>query len=59
LRVSNRASRRNEARIQVHLRLSGEDDTLLRRLAEEGDQTLSGAVRYLLRDFRRRRGSSD
>ncbi len=34
---------------QVHLRLRPEGDTRLRQLADRRGQTLSGAVRYLLR----------
>ena len=42
-------------RVQVHLRLRRDDAELLRDLADERGQTLSGAVRYLLRPFRNRR----
>jgi hypothetical protein len=37
---------------QIHLRLSKADADLLRRIAMSRDQTISGAVRYLLRPFR-------
>ena len=40
---------------QIHVWLCGEDARLLRRIASERDQTLSGAVRYLLRPFRKLR----
>ncbi len=42
---------------QVHLRLSKSDAAFLRRLAEERDQSLSGAVRYLLKSVRKLRGT--
>jgi len=37
---------------QIHLRLRREDARLLRALAAQREQTLSAAVRYLLRPFR-------
>lgn len=37
------------ATVQVHLRLLPTDALLLRRLAGDRGQTLSGAIRYLLR----------
>jgi len=42
-------------RKQLHLRLFPEDDARLRQLAEQRGQTLSGAVRYLVRKEERSR----
>jgi len=36
-------------RVQVHLRLRRTDAELLRTIARQREQTISGAVRYLLR----------
>jgi hypothetical protein len=40
---------------QIHVWLRPSDARLLRTLASEREQTISGAVRYLLRPFRMRR----
>lgn len=40
--------------VQIHLRLSPDDAALLRRIAAQRDQTISGAIRYLLRPFRQK-----
>jgi hypothetical protein len=44
---------------QVHLRLLPQDTALLRRLAEERDQTLSATVRYLVRKEYRFKSKDD
>lgn len=48
-----RSSADRRGREQIHVWLRDEDARLLRRIASERDQTLSGAVRHLLRAFRR------
>ena len=46
--ISNR-----QVTVQVHLRLSKTDRDLLVRIASQREQTLSGAVRYLLKTYGR------
>jgi hypothetical protein len=48
-----RRSSDRPGREQIHVWLRDEDARLLRRIASERDQTLSGAVRHLLRAVRR------
>ena len=47
--------RRSERALQLHLWVDSEDVRLLRQLALERDQSVSGVVRYLLRCVRRQR----
>lgn len=42
----------SNTREQIHLRLLPEDAALLRQVARERGQTLSGAIRFLLKPFR-------
>jgi len=44
----------SQGSVQLHIRLSAADAELLRNLAKEREQTLSGFIRFLLRPFRRR-----
>ena len=55
------ASDQDKAKLRIeniHLRLPSGDANLLRQLADSRNQTLSGAVRYLLRPFRSSGGRS-
>jgi hypothetical protein len=49
------ATSRNAGSVQIHLRLTVSDANLLRHLATQRDQTLSGLVRSFLRPFREAR----
>ena len=50
--IGGKATTRSLRTVQVHLRLSHEDSDFLRFVAQEREQSLSGAVSYLLRSLR-------
>ena len=55
MRAHDHATVASTATEQIHLRLLRQDAVLLRQLASDRGQTLSGAVRYILRkEFRSR-----